>query len=644
MSDTYSRIENLVRPVKRHSLRFYLIFTSLLAIVVWAAYAWTVQLSTGLGVTGLRTVVWGVYIINFVFFIGISHVGALISAILRLTGSEWRRSVTRMAETVTFASLFVALLMPLIDLGRPDRVLNLIAFGRVQSPLVWDFICIGTYFITSSLYLYVPMIPDIAFLRDTVSNASPWRKRFYSFLSLNWRGTSEQWNVLEKVVKWLTVLIVFMVITVHTVVSWDFAMTLRVGWNSTIFGPYFVAGAVLSGVATVLLIMLLARNVFNLQNFITHKHIDNMAKLLLALDIAVIYFTINEHLVVGYKFLGTKELEGLWLASHFWGAYAPYFWLQVIGGLIIPAFLLAIPATRSWKGYVAAVILINIGMWLERWNIIVPSLALPQLPYPSGTYTPTWVELSITAGAFSLFALIYLSFSKLFPIIPLWETVGHEHDAKRLAATIPALKLIVPQPERLEKPVTAVSKRVLAKAVIWSMTGLAAGLLGGRYLTRLITTLSSGSRVFFAARPLSTLGNVASLEALKELGIRVVSNEPFNRVGTLELADIRYNPQASLMSLVFRDPELPNLPIYQEPVSAIVFIQKTGAPLAPPKTLPASVERVQLRGGTVGLLTRSTNLLKLETYGDGYKVSVLAQASPEKMFEIMGRITEVIMG
>jgi Ni/Fe-hydrogenase subunit HybB-like protein len=187
--EPYVKAETLVAPIRRRGFWFYLTVTSLASIVIWGAYAWLHQLNTGLGVTGMRAVVWGIYIINFVFFIGISHVGALISAILRLTGSEWRRPVTRMSEAVTFASLLVAMMMPLIDLGRPERVLNLFLFGRIQSPLLWDLICIGTYFVTSTLYLYIPMIPDIALLRDSMQNKGSIQYRLYNALSLGWSGT-----------------------------------------------------------------------------------------------------------------------------------------------------------------------------------------------------------------------------------------------------------------------------------------------------------------------------------------------------------------------------------------------------------------------------------------------------------------------
>ena len=325
-----------------------------------------------------------VYITNFVFFIGISHVGALMSAILRLTGADWRKPITRAAEVVTFASLLAAITWPIAHLGRPDRWINLFLYPKLQSPLVWDLLCIGTYMIGSTIFLYLPLIPDIAKCRDRLTNVSRFRRRIYSILSLGWTGSEYEMKHLEKAIGIMTILIIPIAISVHTIVSWDFAMQLRTGWDSTIFGPYFVAGALLSGVATVLLVMAALTKFYHLDEFITRKQFDYIATLLLALDIVVIYFTINEYMVPGYKILGQNTLEGQWLSSLLWGIYWPRFWFQIIAGLILPAIILAVPKTRTITGYLVAALLVDIGMWVERLNIIVPSLALPQLPYRVG--------------------------------------------------------------------------------------------------------------------------------------------------------------------------------------------------------------------------------------------------------------------
>ncbi|GBC68603.1 Menaquinone reductase, integral membrane subunit [archaeon HR01] len=609
------KAEALIAPTRRHGFWFYLTLSILTSIVAWGVYAWVVQLNTGLGVTGMRTVIWGTYIINFVFFIGISHVGALISAILRLTGSEWRRPVTRMAEAVTFASLLVAMTMPFIDLGRPDRVLNLFLFGRIQSPLVWDLISIGTYFVTSTLYLYVPMIPDLALLRDSMRNKGSIQYKLYRILSLGWSGAPKQWEILERLMRLLTYLIVFMVITVHTVVSWDFAMTLRVGWNSTIFGPYFVAGAVLSGVATVLLIMVLARRVLGIGWAISDKHISTMAKLLLALDIIVIYFTINEFLVTGYKYLGTSELEGMWLAALFWGPYATTFWIQVVAGLILPAILLASSSTSDVK-YVIAAILINVGMWLERWNIVVPTLSVPQLPYPWGTYTPTWVEWSIMAGAFALFMLIYTIFAKLFPIVSIWETVGHEVRAEELEKAPAAMRLIVPQRAVGERRLS--ERRTYLRMVVGSLAGFALGWLGSRYLSQFIRETS---RVY---RPsLAVLGSPLSLGDARRLGLKP---EGLLAAGW-NVKGLFYNVQARLITILFDHPQLEDIGFYTEPVKVMVLLQRLEYPQAPPENPLPGLEVSYREDGSTLVYTPKQS--KLELWRSGYKVTVFAKAGRE---------------
>ncbi|MEM4297109.1 MAG: NrfD/PsrC family molybdoenzyme membrane anchor subunit, partial [Nitrososphaerota archaeon] len=424
----------------------------------------------------------------------------------------------------------------------------------------------------------------------------------------------------------------------------DFAMTLRVGWNSTIFGPSFVAGAVLSGVATVVIIMVLIRRLLGLEAFITEKHINAMAKLMLALVLILIYLTLNEHLVVGYKYLGTKELEGIWLTSHFWGNYAPYFWTQVIGGLIVPAFLLAYPGTRNLKGYVTASILINVGMWLERWNIIVPSLALPQLPYPWGTYTPTWVELSITAGAFSLFMLIYLVFSKLFPIVSIWETIGHEQSSAVLAgepSAFPVLRLIVPHPQaQIEKPIEV--RRSAAKTVAVAAVGLIAGFIGGGQLKSLIKVLSSGRASITPTRSLGVLGITSGMDAFNALGLRV-REEALHSVGSAQLTSIRYNRQAALVSLTFLDQSIRRLTLYDEPVSTLVLIQKVGDMFGPPETTLQNVAKFTLPKGSVVLLNLNAAPPKLEMWWNDFKISILGHYSPEKLKKFATHIEEAIM-
>lgn len=425
-------VSDLLRPVTRTSRAYWAVVTGLGLIVAVGAFAYLQQLRSGLQVTAMRNQVsWGIYIANFVFFIGISHVGALMSAILRLSGAEWRRPVTRMAEAVTVCSLFVGAAMPIIDLGRPDRLLNVLLYGRLQSAILWDFLSIFSYLIGSILFLYLFLIPDLAIMRDRLSSIGPWRRRLYRVLSLRWTGSPTQKKRLERSIGIMTLLILPIAISVHTVVSWIFAMTLRVGWNSSIFGPYFVAGALFSGVATVLLALAIFRRAFRLEKYVTDRHFRNLALILLALDLIYIYFTINEYLVVSYKL---ESDEAILLGAIYAGSYAGMFWAIQIGGLVIPAFLLAIRRTRtSLAGIVVAAVLINATMWLKRYLIVVSSLAAPTVPIDWGSYFPTWVEWSITAAGFAGFALLFALFAKVFPVVSIWE-VREELEAREAGA------------------------------------------------------------------------------------------------------------------------------------------------------------------------------------------------------------------
>ncbi len=490
------RERRLLRSLHAGGPGYYALLGVLGALVAWGVIGYGVQLRYGLGVTGLRdNVMWGVYITNFIFFIGVSHVGALMSAILRITGAEWRRPITRMAEAITFASLLMGALMPLVDMGRPDRLLNLVAHGRLQSPILWDILSITTYLTGSTLFLYVPMIPDIALLRDRFAAGPPWRRRLYTVLALGWRGTEVQRRHLEAVMGILAILIIPIAVSVHTVVSWILAMTLRAGWNSTIFGPYFVSGALFSGAAAVVTAMAAFRWAYHLEDYITEAHFRRMGYLVIALGLIYGYFTFNEYWVPAFKMAAH---ERGYLTAVFSGRFAPLFWFTQVGGLLLPVALLTVPrlalverlgrvpllrpapalaATAAAVGLVvvaapgspvaalpdvgalrplipwllgtagswlflallpvcrarpiatatAASVLVNVGAWWKRYVIIVPTLQHPFLPIqraPAGwaTYTPTWVEWSITSAALAGFVLIYLLFSKLFPIVSLWET------------------------------------------------------------------------------------------------------------------------------------------------------------------------------------------------------------------------------
>ncbi|HET7768021.1 MAG TPA: NrfD/PsrC family molybdoenzyme membrane anchor subunit [Chloroflexota bacterium] len=414
---------------------FRLAAIPLALVVAWGAFAWTIQLRDGLGATGLHNrMPWGVYIVGFVFLIGASYGGTLTSAILRLTGAEWRRPIVRLAEVSTVALLLVGAVMPLIDLGRPDRVINLFLYGpaRLSSPVVWDLLAVGTYVTASLLYLYVSLIPDLALLRDRIGpQAPPLQRAMYWILAAGWRGGAAQRAALERATATMAIVIIPIAVLAHTALSFIFSMTLRPGWHSSIFGPYFVVGAIFSGVGVIVIAMAIFRRLYRLEPWITAGHFRKLGLLLLALDLLYVYFTLADYLTMGYQ---AEHAEAHLLADLFGGAYAPMFWIFVVGGVIAPTVLLALPVTRTIAGVTAAAVLANAGMWLKRYIIVVPSQAIAQTPVEADiAYQATWVEWSIIAGALAAVALIFLGFCRYFPIVSISEVAEGEEVAEAAA-------------------------------------------------------------------------------------------------------------------------------------------------------------------------------------------------------------------
>ncbi len=436
--------EKLLRPLLKTTPAFHMTVLILLILVGWGIYAYSVQVRLGLGVTGLnQPVYWGFYIVDFVFFIGISHAGTLISAILRATQAEWRRPITRSAEAITVLVLLIGGIQPVIDLGRPDRTLNILSTPNLRSPLLWDVISIGTYLICSSIYLFIPLIPDIAILKERV----PHFRWLYSLLSFGWKGTDEQWRKLGKAISVMMVIIIPIAVSVHTVVSWVFAMTIQPFWHSTIFGPFFVAGAIFSGIAAIIVAMAIIRKVYHLEDYLKPVHFSNLGILLLVMSLIWAYFVIAEHLTSYY---GAEPAEMAILLDKFFGRYAPVFWTMVAANFLIPVGILSFCRTRTVPGTVVASISVIIGMWLERYQIVLPTLVNPRLPYPRGLYFPSWVEWSLLVGSFSIFILFYVLFTKFFPIISIWEV--KEGKELGIEETLERLKMYLPEERKEPEP------------------------------------------------------------------------------------------------------------------------------------------------------------------------------------------------
>ena len=420
---------DLVRPLLLTSWRFYVMIALFGAFVVAGLAAWLSQVYFGFGLSGINwPVYWGFYIANFVFWIGISHAGTLISAILRLVNAGWRRPVTRCAEAITTFALMIGAMFPLIHIGRPWLAFWLIPYPserliwpNFRSPLVWDFFAINTYLTGSLLFLLLPMIPDFAVIRDSTTGL---RSRIYRVLALGWRGTPKQWHRLESAMQIMAIAIIPVAVSVHTIVSFDFSMAPVPMWQTTIFGPYFVAGAIFSGIAGLIIAMALLRRLLHLEDYLRPLHFENLGKLMLVMALLWGYFVFNERLVTYYG-NGPHEMAVFWQTQRL--SFAPLYWTMVVCNFVLPLILLGIRRFRTITGCVIASFGVVLGMWLERYLIIVPSLGAKNLPYSYGTYTPQLVEVTITVATFAAMCLMYMLFAKVVPIISIWELKAGEH-------------------------------------------------------------------------------------------------------------------------------------------------------------------------------------------------------------------------
>ena len=403
----------------------FVVSASLLALGV-AAIGY--QIAVGVGTWGLnRTVGWAFDITNFVFWIGIGHAGTLISAILFLFRQRWRTSVNRAAEAMTIFAVICAGIFPIIHTGRPWFAYWMIPYPNsrgslwvnFRSPLVWDFFAIATYFTISLMFWYVGLLPDIASVRDTTRNR--WRRRLAAFFSLGWNGSYRHWQRYEVVYLMLAGLGTPLVISVHSIVSMDFATAILPGWHTTIFPPYFVAGAIFSGMAMVLTLMLVARKVMRLEEYITLNHVEAMCKLVIATSGIVGLAYVTEFFTALYSGNAYEEFVFLnrALGPLFWG-----YWIMVSCNVLLPQLLWFRRVRRSVPAVFVISILVNIGMWFERFIIIVTSLQRDFLPSNWFGYAPTRVEIATLVGTFGLFFTLFLLFCRFLPVIAMAEIKG----------------------------------------------------------------------------------------------------------------------------------------------------------------------------------------------------------------------------
>jgi len=413
------------------------------AFIIWMAflgvsllvclYAYTIQLRDGLGVAGIRDYVsWGLYIANFVFFVAVSLVGMLISAVLGLLNTKWSAPLARIAEIIALAFASVAGLVIISDMGRPDRLLNVIIFGRVQSPILWDITVVTIYIIISALLLYLPLIPDMKICYDKLDKVPKGPRKIYKLLSLNWIASTEQVKIIQKSIRILSILIIPVALAIHTVTSWLFASTSRAGWDSSVFGPYFVSGAFVAGCAAVIIAMYFYRYNYKLQDYITEMHFDMMGKLLVLVSLVYLYFNLNEFMVPAYKM---KKFDAIHLTELFSGAHALLFWSTQLLGLVFPIIILLFKKLRKPLPIMIVSIFVLVGAWFKRYIIVIPAQEHPYLPIQLVPdvfkhYTPTLIEILITVGPMILALIIITILSKIIPIIPIQETIEELEEKK----------------------------------------------------------------------------------------------------------------------------------------------------------------------------------------------------------------------
>jgi Ni/Fe-hydrogenase subunit HybB-like protein len=408
------------------------IWTAILVVIcLIGAYAYFLQLRDGLQVTAMRDYAsWGIYISNFVFFVAISLVGSLITAVLRLANVHWSTPLTRIAEMIAVASIIFAGLIIIVDMGRPERFYHLFLYGRLQSPIIWDVIVITTYLVISLLLLYFPLLPDLRIMIDRNAEKNKLLVRMYKFLGGFWKGTKLQFRLSDRAINILCITIIPIAFSIHTVTSWLFATTYRPGWDSTNFGAYFISGAFLVGAGAVSVAMFVFRRVYKLEHYITEIHFDKMGRIVVMLALLYLYFNINEYLVPAFKM---KKPEEAHLMELFTGEFAPLFWFAIAVGMLIPIVILLFKSGRKPLPMFIAGCMVVVGAWFKRYLIVTPTLLHPFLPMqdvPASYhhYFPTWQEWAIAIGSLAGALLVITILARLFPIIPIQETITEQHE------------------------------------------------------------------------------------------------------------------------------------------------------------------------------------------------------------------------
>ncbi|MCX6277377.1 MAG: polysulfide reductase NrfD [Bacteroidetes bacterium] len=426
-----SPLREFAPQLEQTSFAGYAWIVFLLAVIGFGIYAFFQQVFKGHEVTGMRdNVVWGVYIVNFIFFMGISYAGALISGTLHLFKTTWRKPVIRMAEFITVISLLIGPCFILLCIGRLDKLYYLVIFGRIQSPITWDVIAISTDIFGCFIFLYLALLRDLATLRDDDFLRLPsWRKRIYKALALGYTGAPEQQQRLNRATDIMAAMVISIAIIVYSVLAWIFSVTLQPGWHSTIFGPYFVIAAVYSGSAVLIITMWVFRKVYHLEDYITKKHFVAVGVIMLVLAAFFGYFTFSDYLT---KWYGSEKNDELLIQLLFKEFYWPFIISNYIG-VLLPLIVVGIPKFRTVTNITLTSIVVVIALWLNRYIIVVPTLESPYLPIQDArpewvNYTATWVEWSLNAAGVAVFCLLFTLASKFVPIVPV---TGLMEEAKK---------------------------------------------------------------------------------------------------------------------------------------------------------------------------------------------------------------------
>ncbi|MCB0472352.1 MAG: polysulfide reductase NrfD [Flavobacteriaceae bacterium] len=403
----------------------------LIAIIAVGLVAFVIQVVKGHIVTGMRDyVVWGIYIINFIFFVGLSYSGAFIGGILHFFKTPWKNSVSRIIEIITVLSLIVGPIFILLCIGRLDRLFYLFRYPRIQSPITWDIIAIMTDPVGCFIYLYLTFLPDFAILRDNASEATPkWKQKLYRFLAINYEDTPTQRHRLEKITRIMSTMIIALAIVAYSVLAWIFSLTVQPGWNSSIFAPYFIIAGLYSGIGVIIIAMYMIRKYYHLEHYIRKIHFIGAGVVLLVISLLYGYFTFSEYFSrwFSHKVADIDLLDTL---------FTRYFWQFIFAnyiGIIVPIVILFFKKLRTIKSITFAAVIAVLGLWLNRFLIVVPTLETPFIPIQDSRpeyiqYSPTWIEWALSFAGIAAFLLMFTIIIKFVPVIPMSGIIDYERE------------------------------------------------------------------------------------------------------------------------------------------------------------------------------------------------------------------------